>query len=335
MNSKKLAILGLLILVISMSGCLNRAKTCGLTVSQTEGILIKRLEPSYFMVPVDDEIKVYMDVQNRGNSQATNVKATLWAHAGFSILQDSASPYDKAGTYVINYPLEAPRLDICSEGDVYTFEWALKAGCDPVETILAVYLDYDYSSYGYAKIPLASREQYERTQGKLKAEGENFPSAGPIQVKIESIQAEPVLISETSNDFSVRAIFTNTGPGLAGPKGMGDVGKVTMSLSGPCEFTKRNKYTMIDGEEKDLGTIWDENDKKRLVWPQNTVIMRSGDQEAMKIAYLEYDGDPTTFVEDVCRIEISSEYHYQTVESPGDKMGVYGSPSQIETCLQG
>jgi hypothetical protein len=439
MKTRTLILSAILILLVAMTAGCTKAKTCPLTVSQTEGLQIQRVEPSYFVVPVNDEISIYMDVQNRGNNIARNVQATLWAHTGFALSSDSITqyppkydPYKKnleELTYGKVYPngmitspdLESPRLDICSEGDVQTFHWRIKAGCDPVETILAVYLDYDYESSGYAKIPLASREQYERTQGELKSRGENFPSAGPMQVKIESVQAEPVLISKETKVFSARVLFNNVGPGLLGPKGMGDAGTVDLTLSGPCKFSTRNTKANIGGQQKDLKGIEITDSKKNMLWKDGTVIMRSGDQEAMKLAYIEYDCDtddtpvfaqykccvddgleptwsasgrvwtletdgncPTglhrnapnhcdvypsadscsrlcqggtlvrgaesdgycncpldspcdkeidNFIEDICRIEITANYHYQTVESPSKTMGVYGSPSQIDYCL--
>jgi len=322
MDFKKASTIALLMLVLVLfSGCLGGAKTCPVQVSQTDGLAIKRIEPSYYMIPVGDTINVYMDVQNRGNAKATGVSATLWAHAGFVI-----SGKDKI-TAVI---LESPRLDICSEGDVYTFAWRMAAGCDPVETILAVHLDYDYSSSGFAKIPLASREEYERTQGKLKAKSENFPSAGPLKVTIQSIQSEPVLIGEGVDAFSVRVIFENSGKGLVGPKGVGEINEVKLTLSGPCNFTNRNERTARDEE---LGATVDPTNKI-LTWIKNSVVLKSGKQEAFKIAYLVYDGDPGDFIEDVCRIEVDADYHYVNVESPSQRMGVYGSPSQITACLE-
>ena len=359
----KVAIIALLVLIVAMTAGCTKAKTCPLTVSQTEGLLIKRVEPSYFIVPVNDEISVYMDVQNRGNFVARSISATLWAHTGFA-LSGTITPFEGTGydAYKRNkgqldpgkvYPngmitsrqLEPPRLDICSEGDVQTFHWSIKAGCDPVETILAVYLDYDYESSGYAKIPLASRDQYERTQGELKAKGENFPSAGPMQVKIEAVQAEPVLISKETKVFSVRVLFNNVGPGLLGPKGMGDAGTVNLTLSGPCKFSSRNIDAVCGDNEgtvdcKRKHQLLLDDYPKTFVWNNQTVIMRSGDQEAMKLAYIEYDcstgdcdAEIDNFIEDICRIEVNANYHYQTVESPSKTMGVYGSPSQIEYCL--
>jgi len=347
MNIKQAAIAIILILSIAMlGGCLGaRGKTCSVQVSQNEGLVVKRIQPGYYTIPVNDLVSVYMDVQNRGNAPATDVSATLWAHSGLrlNVLEDDdgkvITNFDEEGT-ILAGTLDPPRLDICSEGDVYTFTWNLHAGCDPVETILAVYLGFDYTSFGYAKIPMASREEYERTQGELKAKSENFPSAGPLQIKIESIQLEPVLIGEGLKTFSVRVMFSNIGSGLVGPKGVGEVSETRLTLSGPCKFTKRN----IEFKGNPTGGKLESNPKdptdpdKVLIWsdkPVPTVVLKSGSQDLLKIAYLEYPEklDINDFVEDVCRIEVSAKYRYTNVESPSKKMGVYGSPSQIQDCL--
>jgi len=336
MNIKQTAIATILILSIAiLGGCLGaRGRTCSVVVSQKEGLVIHRIEPSYYEVPVGDQISVYMDVQNRGNAPARNIKAALWAYTGFRNTSH--------GTVSVDV-LEPPRLDICSEGDVNTFTWNLRAGCDPVKTILAVSIEYDYASYGYAKIPMASRAEYERTQGALKAKSENFPSAGPLQIKIESIQLEPVLIGEGVGNFSVRVLLNNLGSGLVGPKGVGEVSEVRLTLSGPCKFTDRNvrfRGKPTGGIVTQLDPVNDPNGPyKVLIWPDKpspTVVLKSGQQEALKIAYLEYDANLAPiedFVEDVCRVEVNAKYRYTNVESPSKRMGVYGSPSQIESCL--
>jgi hypothetical protein len=343
--TKTVAVGIILLLIVVLGGCLgSRGRTCPVQVSQKEGLVIQRIQPSYFAVPVNDQINVFMDVQNRGNAPAKSVRATLWAYAGFCVLVEN--PDENAEESYICAPvgsardaaelqsvevLEAPRLDICSEGDVHTFEWKLKAGCDPVETIMAVVIDYEYASSGYAKIPMASRDEYERMQGKLGAEGENFPSAGPLEIKMESVQMEPVLISEDTNDFSVRITFDNLGSGLVGRKGAGGVNEVRLDLSGPCRFTERNiKY------KKELTGATMEDDKKSLHWGNKMVTLKSGDQEIMKFAYLEYDDGVAplnTFVQDICRVEVTANYRYTNVESPTKRMGVYGSPDQIQNCL--
>ena len=328
MNIKsKLAILGLLVIIISLAGCMGTAKTCPVVVSQTEGVKMQRIEPSYFTVPVGDKINVYMDVQNRGNAPATEVSATLWAYTGFGLTKGQTKTIESK-------LLEPPRLDICSEGDVETFTWELRAGCDPVETILAVSLDYNYTSYGFAKIPLASRAEYERTQGELSAKGENFPSAGPLKIEIESIQMEPVLLGKHTSNFSARILFNNVGSGLVGPKGVGEVGNVKVMLSGPCKFDDSRNYATNSGKPTGAVPIIGSNDKG-MEWPDGNVLLKSGKQEIMKIAYLKYDGDPSSFIEDICRVEVTATYRYNNVVSPSKRMGVYGSPSQISNCIDG
>ena len=272
-------------------------------------------------------------MSNSRRWSATAVSATLWAYTGFGLTKGQTKTIESK-------LLEPPRLDICSEGDVETFTWELRAGCDPVETILAVSLDYTYTSYGFAKIPLASRAEYERTQGELSAKGENFPSAGPLKIEIESIQMEPVLLGKHTSNFSARILFNNVGSGLVGPKGVGEVGDVEVILSGPCKFEEGGRNFVTNRLQPTGAIPVSGSNGKGMMWPDGNVLLKSGKQEIMKIIYIAFDdnGDDTAldfFIEDICRVEVNAEYRYNNVESPSKRMGVYGSPSQISNCIDG
>ena len=159
-----LLLVAIIVAITSSSGCV-RAKDCPLVVSQTNGVVVTRLQPSYNLIPVGDNVILTAEVQNKGNAVATNVEANVWSKPGFSL--DPGKNNLELGT------LNPPRLDICSSGDAKPMQWTLKAGCDPRESVLAIAVEYDYFSDGSASIFLVSGDELESSAGKFKEKGEN------------------------------------------------------------------------------------------------------------------------------------------------------------------
>lgn len=314
-NTKKATIIALFLVVIALSGCLG-ATQCPDVASQTEGIAVTRFQPSYDHVPVGDQIMLQMDIQNRGTNFAKDVKATLWSNSGFTIIGEGKRTITVTEG---GQKFAPPDLAVCSPGDATTVVWQLRANCDPTSSTLSAYLDYKYASDGWATLLLASQDELAKSGGIIKEKGQNFPSAGPIQVQIEALQTEPIIISTHATTFDIRVMFKNSDQGLVGTKGNGNVGKVTLELQGPCKFTDRND-----------GYI----DDKELEWGASIVTLSSGKQEALKLAHLQYDGEPTDLVRDFCRINVHAEYDYRVIVATDKGVGVTGTPEQVRTCRE-
>lgn len=297
--------------IVSTSGCI-RAKECPLVVSQTDGVVVTRLQPSYNLIPVGDQVTLTAEIQNRGNALAENVRAYVWSKPGFAI---------EGKTDIEANTLNPPRLDICSSGDAKPLQWRLTAGCDPRESVLAIAVEYDYTSDGWASIFLVSDVEAERAAGKFKEKGENKPSAGPIQVLLEPLQNEPIIISEESPNFDVRAKIKDLGKGVVGKEGNGKVSEIKITTSGPCVFTQLNKDSY--GDERTL--IF--NDEAR----RNAVTLSIGKEEAFRILKLQYNGG-FPFTKDFCRINVHADYHYREIEAVKEKMGITGTSSQVAEC---
>src|SRR3989344_8650813 len=80
-----LLLVAIIVAITSSSGCV-RAKDCPLVVSQTNGVVVTRLQPSYNLIPVGDNVILTAEVQNKGNAVANNVKAYVWSKPGFEML---------------------------------------------------------------------------------------------------------------------------------------------------------------------------------------------------------------------------------------------------------
>ena len=145
-----LLVIAVFVPITLSSGCA-RAKDCPVVVSQTDGVVVTRLQPSYNLIPVGDEVILTAEVQNKGNAVANNVKAYVWSKPGFEMLNKDPikDGKDLGGEKDdFNPTLAPPRLDICSSGDANAIQWRLKAGCDPRESVLAMAIEYDYTSDG-------------------------------------------------------------------------------------------------------------------------------------------------------------------------------------------
>jgi len=312
----------ILILVILFSGCMGSGgKQCPVVVSQTEGVFILGITPSYYEVPVGADVSITMDLQNRGMTKAENVEVLLWSHGGFAFK-------DLPGNEELKYvgTLMPPNLDICSAGDVKILTWSFQAGCDPTATTIAVQLDYDYSSEGWREMFIVSQDEAEKTAGLFKEKGRNFPSAGPVHIEIETLQTEPIIITRGTRTFDARINFKNTGNGLVGDTRLGGelgkLGKVVLTVDGPCVFTASN-----DG-------IWDSKNPKKLTW-NNLVQLSAGKQEILKVVHLSYPpGEPIgNLIKDYCTLKVDANYHYVNVEGTDKKIGVYGTSDQRAKCL--
>ncbi|MFH1424422.1 MAG: hypothetical protein ABIG20_01940 [archaeon] len=300
----------ILILVLFMSGCISGAEQCPLEVSQKEGISILSVTPSYDLIPVGNEIQLRVDLQNRGNAEATNIKARLWAHGGFKVGEETQSVSK----------MTPPDLTICTAGDTASLVWDLRANCDPTSSTLAVVVDYDYTSEGWAKLLLVSEDEVMRNQGLFKEEGENHPSAGPVQVRIEALQTEPVVIAGTKigRTFDIRVMFENLGDGQVGEEGMGKIESIDLLVQGPCIFVDSDTMEEIGNKitEEQLGNI----------------SLSAGSKSALKIASLKYTGNVPSMIKDFCTINADVAYHYKEYDSTSAKMGVTGTAEQIERC---
>ncbi len=318
-------------MTVSFSGCTG-ARTCPLVVSQTDGIVIMRLEPSYDLIPVSDVVTLVGEFQNKGNAEAKNIKATLWSAPGFKIIdndaiKDGVTPAgaepDKTQT-----TMAPPRLDICSAGDSQVVQWQLQAGCDPRETTLAISVDYDYTSDGWASIFLVSADEALKTGGKFSEKGQNFPSAGPVQVLIEPVQTEPIILSPTAHTFDVRVKVKNLADGIVGTEGSGDIDKVTLTVDGPCTFSQTLNKKGLDPSDRTYKTMIFSGANGR-----SQLTLRSSEQEALQVVKLELpDSKFAGFVKDFCRVTANAEYHYRTVEDVKKRIGITGTPSQVAEC---
>ncbi len=249
-----------ILLAVSVSGCKGKAKECPVVVSQTDAIKILSFSSGYEDVPVGGSVHLSMDLQNGGNYEATDIQADLWSHPGFGIGGDT----QQFKTVPTLYP---PDLSICSEGDAYSVQWDMQAGCDPRESIVAASVSYMYKSEGWASILLMSQQEAERLGGQTSGTGENFPSAGPVQIEIESLRNQPLIISENARSFSIRLKIQNTGDGLAGYKGSGYMNETTLTLSGPCEFVPDSPISL----ERENYDAYTQGSSKVDPWAESSV----------------------------------------------------------------
>ena len=249
-----------ILLAVSVSGCKGKAKECPVVVSQTDAIKILSFSPGYEDVPVGGSVRLSMDLQNGGNYEATDIKVDLWSHPGFGLYDDQQ--FKPVPTL---YP---PDLSICSEGDAYSVQWNMQAGCDPRESIVAASVSYMYKSEGWASILLMSQQEAERLGGQTSGTGENFPSAGPVQIEIESLRNQPLIISKNARSFSIRLKIQNTGDGLAGYKGSGYMNETTLTLSGPCKFVPDSPIFL---EREDYDAYTQSGSSKFDPWAESPV----------------------------------------------------------------
>ncbi len=325
-----LVLVGIFLTTVSFSGCISGAKECPIVVSQTDALVITRLEPSYDLIPVGDSVSLVAEIQNKGMAEAKNIKVTLWSAPGFKILdadavKDGITPAGSAASYQdkTKKTMAPPRLDICSAGDTQVVQWQLQARCDPRETPLAVAVEYDYTGEGWASIFLVNAKEAEKVGGKFSEKGENSPSAGPVQVKIEPLQTEPVILSDGAQSFDVRIKFKNTGDGVVGHDASGELDKVELNIEGPCRFSGLNAG--LDSKHRTV--FWQQS------W-RTQITLRSAEQETFKVAKIDFAGnDFDTFVKDFCRINAHMEYEYRTVQDVTKTVGITGSASQVKNCL--
>jgi hypothetical protein len=310
--------------VLLLAGC--AGTQCSIVVNQKDALIKSEFYTSYDTIPVGDIVSLRLTMQNMGTSKVTNLNATLWSLNGFSLIDGSEK------TQVANFALAPPDLTICSPGDVQVFNWNLRSGCDPMNAVLSAYVDYDYSSEGWAKMFMVHSDEATRTGGQFDEKGENHPSAGPLQIKIETVQTEPVIISKANKYFDARINFENTGHGLVGSRGTGDIGTITIRTEGPCLIQQDDKNQNSYGPLK--------------IFKGKEVGLSSSKQEALKVVHLVYDSDREykenevtaeipNFIKDYCVLRVEANYHYHTFEEVSNKVGIYGSNEEVERCRGG
>jgi len=152
----------------------------------------------------NERVEAFLDVQNIGDSVATNVKAELFNYG------------DLTGTLSTDLgTLEARGKDYPGEAQDYSFLLNVpELGIGLKDTIeLGVRVYYDYSTFGKADIPVIPKEDVKtKEETGIKFQLDKSYSSGPIAIEILSSK-NPVVVSEEYSTFGIRIVIDNIGSG--------------------------------------------------------------------------------------------------------------------------
>lgn len=201
----------LLILILLVSGCTSTGGGTG------PGVVILSFEPDFASVESNDDVKLYLRVQNQGGMEAENVEAELTGIDPTEWGVFVKTKYLGAGT------LEPPRPQYGTEGETDTATWELQAprlaGTLSQTYNPAVRVYYKYQTIATKPITLVSEDELRRLiqMGKSLPTKETTYTAGPLSVNI--VTGKYIKSTEQwGKTFPITIHIANAGPGAPGSK---------------------------------------------------------------------------------------------------------------------
>lgn len=227
---KKIAFIALaLALVILVSGCVG---TQGRTVTSlpNDGLIIKEFSSDASRYANDEQIPLYIEIENVGGTTARNVNVEVrgasWST--FSQAVGTMAPPD----LTVQPPTPGDFEVITPSLNAFT---ALPEGVEAPVTLWAR-VTYDYSSNGIATVNVINKAEYRRMvqMGSEIPKGiQVYNSKGPVHLDIDERGVDPVITDTTTagvkQEVPIRIYINNVGSGA--PISNDNVGEMTLSLS--------------------------------------------------------------------------------------------------------
>ena len=247
-------------MVVIAAGCTSHS---GSTISTNDGVVINSFESDDTTLYSGSSTTLYLDVQNVGGVDASDVSAYLLGADGWTV-----SPGDKYPKYFIGN-LEAPKEGIPSSPRTIT--WHVTAPHLPEGVKqpfqLTARVVYRYKSNAAGKIDVYNDEEWKRTMSQNPTVSTVVPvqnSPGPIHVSI--IGPSAVKLSSYQDGIPLNIKISNSGSGYP----IKDVNSWDKpQLSGTI--------TVIGG-----GTIQCYNDDGSPVGPSNSISLNDMDMRYRK-----------------------------------------------------
>ena len=199
----------IILLMIFLAGCTGRQVK---TVSD-DGLVINSFFPDYDEIESKRNVRLYMEVENLGGTDATNVEAQL-----FGISWDN----NEQKSEIIS-SISAPELRRGMPGGVKTFFWNLVMPNLPQGTsndyAIKGRVTYTYHTTATANIPVLNEDEYQRR--KLTGGTAEFITTtntnAPIKVDITG--PEPVVVRKSAfgkedEETFLKIRFRNVGSGI-------------------------------------------------------------------------------------------------------------------------
>ena len=187
---KKLLVLIAVATVLFSSGCLEGILGSSKTTSTTCGIRVNEFSPDFSELESGDKFDLYLEIENTGGSQATDVYAHLY---DFDTKKES---FDK---------LDPPDEEAGIPGEIKDVTWSETAPVNPEGVVYTytprVRLMYHYKTIATANLPLLTKTEYKRLKERNQL---NIPSIttevskGPVAVEISA--RAPIVIEDPSTD---------------------------------------------------------------------------------------------------------------------------------------
>jgi hypothetical protein len=202
----------LLILILLVSGCTTAGGGTG------PGIAILAFEPDFSSVESNDDVKLYLRVQNQGGMEAENVEAEL---TGIDPTEWGVFVKTKflgsAGTMI------PPRADYGTEGETDTATWEHQAP-NLAGTLTQTYnpsvrVYYTYQTVATLPVTLVDEDELRRLiqMGQSLPTRDTVYTAGPLSVNI--ITGKYIKSTDDwGRTFPITIHIANIGPGSPGSK---------------------------------------------------------------------------------------------------------------------
>jgi hypothetical protein len=231
-------IIGFLVLVVLISGCVNTTDQRPVNTVSTEGIQINKFDINPAFANENEIVTVDVEIENVGGATAKNVKATLvgtsgtWRSTGGSVLTADQNMVDITS-------LDPPKPSENIPGD---FKIAVKAIKPPdlpegVETDfpLALRVDYDYQTSGSVVIPTIEKSLYveqSRSGKSIASTSQVSNNNAPLKVALGAGGVPAVIDSTGSGNTESFVIeVQNVGSGLPISLSTNKVGQITAAIS--------------------------------------------------------------------------------------------------------
>jgi hypothetical protein len=293
MKKTTLISIGALILVVALAGCIGAGGDDTKTTGTGNGVAITDfwIEPTE--IDANEDGFLFLEIENRGDYDATEVSASLIRTGAFSSADDYV--YDA----LVDKPLGESILP-------FTYSWTVTAPNivqDRTEELQGR-VTYKYETLASAKIHFVPQDMI-REQGREAFPAESISTAGPLLIEIDA--GQPVILREAeiaagSADKNVRIAITisNIGDGRVESEAAGiacsgeDLDCIDdLIIKGMTEACE-NLY--IDAVPAQEGIRMSQGQEARKTWT-----------ETIHISDVNADT--------VCLLEVQAKYRYR-VDSP-------------------
>mgnify|MGYP006293987729 CR=1 FL=1 len=200
---KRALVLFLVAAVLFSSGCIeleNLLGGSGEGMVSGYGLVVNEFEPDFPKLESNEDFEIYLEVQNTGGSEATNVYAHL-----FGIETGDDGWLQGGNSYLSLGSLEPPDEVAGIPGDIVDDSWLLTTPSNPEGVVYEykpkVRLMYDYTTSALARIPVMTKTEYKRLRERDMLP--NTPintkvSKGPLGVDV--MAKTPLVIDDSDED---------------------------------------------------------------------------------------------------------------------------------------